>query len=277
MTRSPSRSPEDIDVGLRAQYASLHAPQPSLLANRMQEAQLALQQLKQVAGGAGEASRHFLMVHFGSATPAVIEPPVVKHAPAELVEPDEPAMPQPKQFIDNEPPFGSSFMDNMSVELGLNEPIKVPLHSFTLDSLLISSTHESAVDMSDLQTHSENEDGLLHLEAPPPPAPWVGGVRPAWIGTWLETAAVPALFICLSMRIMGTATRSALCGEVAPQSAVVSGDYCCYQNGTVDILDTVFLGSGASNNYNLYNLDPGVIDSDTAGVFNLPDSIDNNK
>ncbi|KAK3247190.1 hypothetical protein CYMTET_43304 [Cymbomonas tetramitiformis] len=57
---------EDIDVGLRAQYAGLVAPQPSRLATRMQEAQHALQQLKQVAGGAREAPQHFPMVHFGS-------------------------------------------------------------------------------------------------------------------------------------------------------------------------------------------------------------------
>ncbi|KAK3284276.1 hypothetical protein CYMTET_8077 [Cymbomonas tetramitiformis] len=62
------------------------------------------------------APRHFPMVHFGSATPAVIGPHAVTH------EPEEPAVPHPQhQFIDGEPPFEKSFMDNVSVQLGFYE------------------------------------------------------------------------------------------------------------------------------------------------------------
>ncbi|KAK3275272.1 hypothetical protein CYMTET_16587 [Cymbomonas tetramitiformis] len=100
-----------------------------------------------------------------------------------------------------------------------------------------------------------------------------GGIRaqPAGIGTWLTDAAVLALFVCLSMCIMCTAVGSALCGEMAPQSAV-SDDCLYYQNGTVVFVNTAFLDSYFYNNY---NLDPGVINSDTARIFTLPDSIDN--
>ncbi|KAK3263473.1 hypothetical protein CYMTET_27724 [Cymbomonas tetramitiformis] len=62
------------------------------------------------------------MVHFGSATPAVIEPPAVKHEPTEMAGPHEPAVPLPKQFINSETPFRSYFMDKMSTELGFNGP-----------------------------------------------------------------------------------------------------------------------------------------------------------
>ncbi|KAK3280666.1 hypothetical protein CYMTET_11504 [Cymbomonas tetramitiformis] len=54
-----------------------------------------------VACGAIPPPQHFPMVNFDSATPAVIKPPAVGHAPAEPTEPDEPAMPYPQPFIDN--------------------------------------------------------------------------------------------------------------------------------------------------------------------------------
>ncbi|KAK3257700.1 hypothetical protein CYMTET_33225 [Cymbomonas tetramitiformis] len=148
----------------------------------MQQAQHALQQLKQVAGGACEASQHFPTVHFGSATPAVIEPPAVVYAPPETIESDEPAL-YPQQFIVDDPPFKTSFMDSMYVRLGFIEPA------------------ESA-----------------------------GGRH---------------------------------------------GDCLCYQNGTVDFADSAFLDSGTSDFNGSFNLDPGVIDSDTAKILQLPNSICN--
>ncbi|KAK3256676.1 hypothetical protein CYMTET_34198 [Cymbomonas tetramitiformis] len=187
----------------------------------MQEAQHVLQQLiKQVAGGACEAPQHFPMVHFGSATPAMIETPAVAYAPTETIEPDEPdepGMPYRQQFIDSEPPFESSFMDIMSARLGFNEPAEVSANSFTPLPPWISSTHDSAVV---IETDSEDED--VHVEASPPPTPRMGGVRPG-IGTWLTAAAVPALFVCLSTCIMDTVASSALCVEAAPPS-VMYGD-----------------------------------------------------
>eukprot|EP00854_Cymbomonas_tetramitiformis_P013739 gene13739-biopygen14134 len=155
------------------------------------------------------APRHFPMVHFGSATPAVIGPHAVTH------EPEEPAVPHPQhQFIDGEPPFEKSFMDNVSVQLGFYEAGE------------------------------------------------------------LTVAAVPALFMRLRMCIMGTAAGSALCVDTAPQSVLAGDCVCCYQDGTVDFVDTAFLDSDFCN---IFNLDPGgAIDSGTAGISNLPNSIDTN-
>ncbi|KAK3270545.1 hypothetical protein CYMTET_21065 [Cymbomonas tetramitiformis] len=62
------------------------------------------------------------MVHFDSATPAVIDEPTVGHEPKVAIENDDDATLYPQQFIDGEPPFEQSFMDNMSVQLGFNEP-----------------------------------------------------------------------------------------------------------------------------------------------------------
>ncbi|KAK3268247.1 hypothetical protein CYMTET_23239 [Cymbomonas tetramitiformis] len=179
-------------------------------------------------------------------------------------------MPYPQQFIDNEPPFEPSFMDNMSVQLGFNEPEqKVSANSFTPLPPWISSAHDSAVV---IETDSEDED--VHGEAEPPPAPRVGGVRPPGVGTWLISAAVPALFMCLSMCIMDTVAGSGLGIEIAPQS-VVYGDYHCYHNGTVDFVDTAFLDAGTADLNDNFFLNPGVIGFDTAGIYSLPDSIDN--
>ncbi|KAK3279871.1 hypothetical protein CYMTET_12271 [Cymbomonas tetramitiformis] len=84
--------------------------------------------------------------HGGLYAPAVIEPPAVVHAPTGTIEPDEPAMPYPKQFVDGEPPFEAYFMDRMSVQLGFNEPEqKVSANSFTPLPPWISSTNDSAV------------------------------------------------------------------------------------------------------------------------------------
>ncbi|KAK3243162.1 hypothetical protein CYMTET_47166 [Cymbomonas tetramitiformis] len=113
---------EDFDVGLRAQYAGLTPTQPSLLATRVHEARTALRELKQVAGGAESDFQHFPMVHFGSATPSVIDDAVVEHEPEVAIETEGDAVIYPKQFVDGEPPFEESFMDNMSVQLGFFEP-----------------------------------------------------------------------------------------------------------------------------------------------------------
>ncbi|KAK3255805.1 hypothetical protein CYMTET_35033, partial [Cymbomonas tetramitiformis] len=211
------------------------------------EARHALTRLKQVAGGAIPPPQHFPMVHFDSAsTPAMTETrPAVRHEPAEPTEPtepDEPAMPYPQQFIDNEPPFEPSFVDSMAVQLGFNEPEqKVSANSFTPLSPWISSTHDSAVV---IETDSEDED--VHDEAEPPPAPRVGGVGPHGVGSWLTAAAVPAVFMRLSMCFIGAAAGSGLYSETAPQS-VVPGGCLYYQNGTVDFADSVFLDFGTSD------------------------------
>ncbi|KAK3284353.1 hypothetical protein CYMTET_7999 [Cymbomonas tetramitiformis] len=91
---------ENIDVGLRAQYAGLTPTQPSLLATRVHEARTALRELKQVAGGAESGTQHFPMVHFGSAAPSVTDDAVVEREPEVAVEAEGDAVIYPKQFAD---------------------------------------------------------------------------------------------------------------------------------------------------------------------------------
>ncbi|KAK3235216.1 hypothetical protein CYMTET_54567 [Cymbomonas tetramitiformis] len=255
---------EDLDVGLRAQYAGLAPAQPSLLATRVHEARTALRELKQVAGGAESETQHFPMVHFGSATPSVIDGAVVEHEPKVTIETEEDAVIYPKQCVDGEPPFGQSFMDNMSVKLGFFEPEpQVSLKSFNPLPPYISSTHDSAS-----VTDTESDDGDLH-DAVPPPAPRVGGVRAPSIGTYIphgrSAAALPALFLCVSIAMIDTVTATALCDvEIAPPS-VVYGACSGYQNGTVDYFpDPDLLDTGPADFYKIFNLD-----SDGFGIYGL--------
>ncbi|KAK3284428.1 hypothetical protein CYMTET_7929 [Cymbomonas tetramitiformis] len=199
---------------VRAQYAGLAASQPSLLATRMHEARTALRELKQVTGGAETTSQHFPMVHFGSATPAVIDENIVEPEPRVTIEDDESALILPKQFIDDEPPFEQSFMDGMSVKLGFFEPEpKVSVNSFTSLPPYISSTHDSA---SVADSESDDED---LPDAVPSPAPRVGGVPTPSIGAFLTSAALPALSMCVSMALLSTVTASGLCDvEIAPRA-----------------------------------------------------------
>ncbi|KAK3238998.1 hypothetical protein CYMTET_51037 [Cymbomonas tetramitiformis] len=262
---------ETFDVGLRAQYAKLTPSQPSLLATRVHEARTALRELKQVAGGAESGSQHFPMVHFGSATPSVIDDAVVEHEPEVAIETEGDAVIYPKQFIDNDPPFEQSFMDNMSVKLGFFEPApEVSANSFTSLPPYISSTHDST---SVADTESGDED--LH-DAVPPPAPRVGGVRAPSIGTFLTAAALPALFLCVSIAMIDTVTATALCDvEIAPRS-VVYGHYSDYQNCTVDYFtDPAFLDTGPADSYNIFNLDSGFLDSDCFGIYSLDFQFEN--
>ncbi|KAK3258188.1 hypothetical protein CYMTET_32757 [Cymbomonas tetramitiformis] len=121
----------DVDVGHSTHACNPPNP-PCLLRRHVHEAQHALRELKQVAGGAGGAPQHFPMVHFGSPTSAVIEKPAVEHEPTVTIESDDDSSIYPQQFIDNEPPFEQSFMDNMSVQLGFNGPEQqVSANSFT--------------------------------------------------------------------------------------------------------------------------------------------------
>ncbi|KAK3287626.1 hypothetical protein CYMTET_4870 [Cymbomonas tetramitiformis] len=80
---------DDNNIGLRAQYAGLIPSPPSLLATRVHEARTALRELKQVAGGADSTTQHFPMVHFGSATPAVIDESIVEPEPQMAIEDGE--------------------------------------------------------------------------------------------------------------------------------------------------------------------------------------------
>ncbi|KAK3249067.1 hypothetical protein CYMTET_41499 [Cymbomonas tetramitiformis] len=152
------------------------------------------------------------MVHFGSATPAVIDQPAVEHEPRVAIERDDDSALYPQQFIDGEPPFEQSFMDNMSVQLGFNELVQqVSANYFTPLPPWISSTHESAGGVADSESESVSDDADVRGDVPPP-ALRVGGVKKPTIGTCLTAAAMPALFICLSMCFTHTATASALCG-----------------------------------------------------------------
>ncbi|KAK3278133.1 hypothetical protein CYMTET_13908 [Cymbomonas tetramitiformis] len=135
----PFTFPEHIDVGFRAQYAELTPYQPSLLATRVHEARTALRELKQVAGGAESASQHFPMVHFGSATPAVIDESIVEPAPQVVIEADEDAVLYPKHYIDDEPPFEQSFMDGMSVKSGFFEPEPMKAWPTLIDTVTASA------------------------------------------------------------------------------------------------------------------------------------------
>ncbi|KAK3249497.1 hypothetical protein CYMTET_41050 [Cymbomonas tetramitiformis] len=258
---------EDIDVGLRAQYAGLTPTQPTLLATRVHEARTALRELKQVAGGAESDTQHFPMVHFGSATPSVIGDAVVEHEPEVAIETESDALIYPKQFADGEPPFEQSFMDNVSVKLGFFEPEpQVSLQSFNPLPPYISSTHDSA-SVAD----TESDDGDLH-DAVPPPAPRVGGVRTPSIGAFLTAAAIPALFLCVSIAMIDTVTATpVLCDvEIAPPS-VVYGDCSGYQNGTVGCFtDPDLLDTGPTDFYNIFNLD-----SDGFGINDLDFQFEN--
>ncbi|KAK3285104.1 hypothetical protein CYMTET_7270 [Cymbomonas tetramitiformis] len=249
---------DDINIGLRAQYAGLKPSPPSLLATRVHEARTALRELKQVAGGAEPAPQHFPMVHFGTPTPAVIDESIAEPEPQVATETDVSALIFPKQFVDDEPPFEQSFMDGMSVKLGFFEPEpQVSIQSFTPLPPYISSTHDSA-SVAD----SESGDEELHVDTPPP-APRVGGVRAPSIGSLLTATTLPALFMCVSMALLDTVTASALCGvEIAPR-AVVSGQYFNYQNCAMDFFrDSAYLDSGS-------------LDFDTFDSFNLDFEIDN--
>ncbi|KAK3235093.1 hypothetical protein CYMTET_54684 [Cymbomonas tetramitiformis] len=263
---------DDNNIGLRAQYASLIPSPPSLLATRVHEARTALRELKQVAGGADSTSQHFPMVHFGSATPAVIDKTIVEPEPQVEIENGENALIFPKQFIDNESPFEQSFMDGMSVKLGFFEPEpRVSVKSFTPLPPYISSTHDSA-SVAD----SESGDEGLHVAAPPP-APRVGGARTPSISNFLTAAALPALFMCVSMSFIHTVTASALCNmEIAPRS-VAYGQYPDYRGCAVDFFtDSAFLDSGPADPDDNFNLDSGFPDFDTFAFCNLNFEIDNN-
>ncbi|KAK3246963.1 hypothetical protein CYMTET_43529 [Cymbomonas tetramitiformis] len=262
----------DINIGLRAQYAGLKPSHPSLLATRVHEARAALRELKQVAGGAESAPQHFPMVHFGSATPAVIDESIVETEPQVAIEDGENALIFPKRFIDNEPTFEQSFMDNMSVKLGFFEPeSEVSAKSFNPLPPYISSTHDSA---SVADSESDGEE--LRVDAPPP-APRVGGVRTPSIGNLLTAAALPALFMCVSMSLINTVTASALCGvEIAPR-AVVYGQYADYRGCKVDFFTTFpFLDFGPADPDDNFDLDSGVPGFDTFDFFNLDFGTDNN-
>ncbi|KAK3282874.1 hypothetical protein CYMTET_9410 [Cymbomonas tetramitiformis] len=176
------------------------------------------------------------MVHFGSTTPAVIDQPAVEHEPKVAIESDDDSALYPQQFIDGEPPFEQSFMDNMSVQLSFNETEQqVSANSFTPLLPWIPSTHESA-SLADSESESVSGDEDVHDDVPPP-------------------------------------ARST---EIAPRS-VVYGQHFVHQKGTVDLfIDTAFLDSGAATDFaNIFDLDPGVIYSDTAKISRRADSVDN--
>ncbi|KAK3282235.1 hypothetical protein CYMTET_10020 [Cymbomonas tetramitiformis] len=78
------------------------------------------------------------MVHFGSATPSVIDDAVVEHEPEVAIETEEDALIYPKQFVDGEPPFEQSFMDSMSVKLGFFEPEPQPTEALPALFLCVS-------------------------------------------------------------------------------------------------------------------------------------------
>ncbi|KAK3286932.1 hypothetical protein CYMTET_5540 [Cymbomonas tetramitiformis] len=198
-------------------------------------------------------------------------PSWLEHEPGVAIETEEDAVIYPKQFVDGEPPFEESFMDNMSVQLGFFEPApEVSANSFNPLPPYISSTHDSA-SVAD----TESDGGDLH-DAVPPPAPRVGGVRAPSIGTFLTTAAIPALFLCVSIALIDTVTATALCDvEIAPRS-VVYGSCSGYQNGTVDYFtDPDLLDTGPADYSNIFNLDSGFLDSDCFGIYSLDFKFEN--
>ncbi|KAK3285874.1 hypothetical protein CYMTET_6549 [Cymbomonas tetramitiformis] len=84
----------------------------------------------------------------------------------------------------------------------------------------------------------------------------------------LTAAAVPALFGCLSMCLIGATTGSALCYEIATPS-VVSADGSWFPDTVAyDTLDFV-----TDNNF---NLDSGFLDSEYFDIFDLDFEIENN-
>ncbi|KAK3279971.1 hypothetical protein CYMTET_12162 [Cymbomonas tetramitiformis] len=81
-------------------------------------------------------------------------------------------------------------------------------------------------------------------------------------------ATVPALFVCLSMCLIGATTGAALCCGIATPSVVSAPDF--WQTDTVayDTVDFVI-----DNNF---NMDSGVLDSDYFVISNLDFDIENN-
>ncbi|KAK3287627.1 hypothetical protein CYMTET_4871 [Cymbomonas tetramitiformis] len=162
-------------------------------------------------------------------------------------------------------------MDGMSVKLGFFEPEpQVSVQSFKPLPPYISSTNDSA-SVADSETGDEG----LRVDAPPP-APRVGGVRTPSIGTFLTAAALPALFMCVSMSFINTVTASALRDvEIAPR-AVVYGQYPDYRGCAVDFFtDSAFLDSGPADPDDNFNLDSVFPDFDTFAFCNLDFEIDN--
>ncbi|KAK3265162.1 hypothetical protein CYMTET_26139 [Cymbomonas tetramitiformis] len=119
-------------------------------AHALEEARDSLRQLKQAAGGAGDA-QHFPMMHFDSA--ATVENDAVKGDNVGIAESDtsEHDMPFPKQFPDIEPPF----VDNMS--LGFHDESEVSMHSFAPETSLIPPTNDFSVDVINLESDSESD------------------------------------------------------------------------------------------------------------------------
>ncbi|KAK3237623.1 hypothetical protein CYMTET_52315 [Cymbomonas tetramitiformis] len=144
---------DDINLGLRAQYASLRtdsAAPHSALAVRVQEARNSLRQLKHAAGGAGDV-QHFPMVHFGSAAPAVFDEPAKEHKPKVAIAIDEDSALYPQQFIDGEPPDGFWFTDTVP-DNTLDSDFD---NNFTLDSGFLDSEY---FDISNLDFEIEDKN-----------------------------------------------------------------------------------------------------------------------
>ncbi|KAK3274055.1 hypothetical protein CYMTET_17741 [Cymbomonas tetramitiformis] len=105
-----------------------------------------------------EARQHFPMVHFGSATSTVIDKPAVEHEPEVTIESDDDSLIYPQRFIDNEPPFEQSFMDNMPVQLGVNVPEQ---------QVVVSKASEQKNQLvSFLEDSDGDDDDLVELEVP---------------------------------------------------------------------------------------------------------------
>ncbi|KAK3248627.1 hypothetical protein CYMTET_41918 [Cymbomonas tetramitiformis] len=232
---------------------------------RVQEARDSLRQLKQAAGGAGDV-QHFPMLHFDSAP--TVEYDAVTHATIDIAESDtsENGMPFPKQFPDTEPPFAKSFMDNMSVSLGFHDDSEVSMHSFATGTSLISPANDFFVDVIDLESDSESdiEDEDDHIRYDRlPPAPRVGGVRMHRSGLTdcLSAAAVPTLFVCLSMCLIGASAGSALCCGIATPSVVSADSFWHFDTMPYSTLDSI--------SHDNFGLDSGYLDSDNLGTLNL--------
>ncbi|KAK3282943.1 hypothetical protein CYMTET_9350 [Cymbomonas tetramitiformis] len=149
--------------------------------------------LKQAAGG---TDGRFHMVHslYRSRTTAEVETPAVDEEPPAPIEPEMPLL---HQFVDGEPPSELSFTDKMSVQLGFNDGKPLSINRCSLN-------------------------------------PVVGGdrFRPP-MSSWITAAAAPALFVCVSMLIMGASAQPAVCTWDVPPP-VVPGHFLCYQNCTVE-------------------------------------------
>ncbi|KAK3276858.1 hypothetical protein CYMTET_15102 [Cymbomonas tetramitiformis] len=151
------------------------------------------------------------------------------------------------------------------------------MHSFAPKTSLISPANHFSVDVIDLESDSESdtedEDARTRYDLPLP-APGVGGVRlqRSGLGDCLAAADVPALFVCLSIGLIGATAGSALCCGIATPPVLSANSF--WYSDTVPC-NTLDFDIGNSFSLDSDNLDNFNLDSDYLDISNLDFEIEN--